>query len=78
MVKMFMFALVLTISGCATKEVRLGGMICPEGISESQMHADLKACRYYDYEAATRASQPKKVPSECIECLEQKGYRIIE
>lgn len=71
-------ALAAILGGCASKDIRITGMVCPVGVSEAQMRADLNECRLYDYDAATRASQPKVVPSECVECLEQKGYRIIE
>ncbi len=67
----------LFISGCETKHIRVGGMVCPEGHTEQMVHRDLSQCRYYDEEAAAKASQSKISP-ECIECLEKKGYQIEE
>ena len=65
----------LFISGCETKHIRVGGMVCPEGHTEQMVHRDLSQCRYYDEKAAAEASKSKIAP-ECIECLQEKGYLI--
>ncbi len=67
----------LFISGCETKQIRVGGMVCPEGHTEQMVQRDLGQCRYYDEKAAAEASKSKIAP-ECIECLEKKGYLIEE
>ncbi len=62
-------------SGCAEKQLVINGMICPASVTEDRARADFAECRYYDLEAATRASQaPMSI--ECQKCLESKGYRI--
>jgi len=50
-------------------------MICPAGVSEERIRSDFAECRYYDLEAATKASQAP-ITVECQKCLESKGYRI--
>ncbi|RLA73355.1 MAG: hypothetical protein DRG24_00300 [Epsilonproteobacteria bacterium] len=65
----------LFISGCETKQIRVGGMVCPQGHTKEMINQDLRQCRYYDEEAAAKASQSKIAP-ECIECLEKRGYEI--
>ncbi len=76
MMRYLMIALgALLLAGCSTKEIRIGGMICPPGHTEEMVHQDFRECRVYDDEAAAKASQPKMTP-ECIECLEQRGYTV--
>ena len=72
---LFILMLGLFASGCQTKHIRVGGMICPEGHTEQMVHRDLSQCRYYDEKAAAEASKSKIAP-ECIECLQKKGYMI--
>ena len=73
-----LIALLLALGGCSTKNIRVGGMICPEGHSDQMISRDFLECRAYDEKAAQKASWPKKVPSECFECLEERGYKIGE
>lgn len=68
-------AALLFVTGCATKDLRIGGMICPPGHTEDMVHQDFRECRVYDDDAAARASMPK-LSTECIECLEQRGYKV--
>jgi hypothetical protein len=71
----------LVVTGCSTKNVRVGGMMCPEGYSQEQINQDLRECRFYgpaEDEAAAKAAYPKEVEPECIKCLEEKGYKITE
>lgn len=78
---MVLAALPLLVVGCSTKEVRIGGMMCPQGHSQEQVNQDLRECRFYgpqEHEAALKASLPKTVEPECIKCLEEKGYKITE
>jgi hypothetical protein len=70
-----LFAIGLTISGCAEKQLVVNGMICPTGINEERVHADFAECRVYDLEAATKASRAP-ITVECQKCLESKGYKI--
>ncbi len=66
---------VLMIGGCAQKGMSFNGMICPAGKTEENIKADFQECRYYDLEAATKASlAPMSI--ECQKCLENKGYRV--
>lgn len=66
---------VLMIGGCAQKAMSFNGMICPAGKTEENIKADFQECRYYDLEAATKASlAPMSI--ECQKCLENKGYRV--
>jgi len=69
--------LALFIGGCQTKQIRIGGMVCPSGHTQEMVNQDLSQCRYYDAKAAAKASKSKIAP-ECIECLEKKGYKIEE
>lgn len=62
-------------SGCAEKQLVVNGLICPAGVSEERIRSDFAECRYYDLEAATKASQAP-ITVECQKCLESKGYRI--
>lgn len=63
------------LGGCTMKSIKVSGMICPEGHTEEMVHQDFRECRAYDEEAAERASRPKLSP-ECIECLQERGYRV--
>ena len=56
-------------SGCAEKQLTVNGMICPAGVSEERMRADFAECRYYDLEAAGKASKAP-MTIECQKCLE--------
>lgn len=69
--------LLLTLCGCADKQLMINGMICPEGHSEARAKADFTACRYYDLNDADKASAPA-ISVECKECLEKKGYKILK
>jgi hypothetical protein len=69
--------LVLSLSGCANKQLMINGMICPEGHSEERAKADFTACRYYDLKDADKASTAT-ISVECKECLEKKGYTIVK
>lgn len=71
-------AVLLLLGGCSTKHFRVSGMICPEGHTEGMVSRDFRECRAYDEKAAEKASWPKKLPVECIECLEERGYKIAE
>jgi uncharacterized protein (UPF0297 family) len=51
-------------------------MICPVGHDDARIKADFSACRYYDLKEADKASTPT-ITVECKECLEKKGYKII-
>ena len=67
------------LAGCTTKNLRIGGMICPPGHTEQMVHQDFRECRVYDDKAAAKASQPKlksDLTPECIECLEERGYTV--
>lgn len=69
---------VLTITGCSTQDLRVSGMICPEGHTEEMVHRDFRECRVYDEKAAERASYPKQLAPECVQCLEERGYTVDE
>lgn len=74
-------ALLLLTAGCSSKNIRIGGMMCPEGYSQAQINQDLAECRFYgpqEQREAQKAAFPKEVEPECIECLEAKGYKITE
>ncbi|MDP2079049.1 MAG: hypothetical protein Q8N01_02975 [Sulfuricurvum sp.] len=66
----------LGISGCAEKQLTFNKMICPAGHDDAHIKADFSACRYYDLKEADKASVPT-ITIECKECLEKKGYKII-
>ena len=68
------FVVVLLLSGCAKPKIEINGLLCPEHVSEQQIQNDLRECRYYDQEAASKAS--KAFTPECQLCLERKGYMI--
>ncbi|MDD5717592.1 MAG: hypothetical protein PHW64_07285 [Sulfuricurvum sp.] len=68
-------AAIFLVSGCAEKEFTFNGMICPAGTSEERIRADFAECKYYDLEAATKASRAP-ITIECKKCLENKGYKI--
>lgn len=63
--------------GCAQKQFTVNGLICPEGRTEERIRADFTECRYYDLEAAAKASKAP-ITVECQKCLESKGYKIEE
>lgn len=69
-------AAALGIAGCTTKHFTVNGLICPEGHTEQMVQRDLSECRYYDQDAAARASKPPRLSEECQECLEKRGYEI--
>lgn len=78
---MFLFIVLWAISGCSTKNIRIGGMMCPEGYSQEQINRDFAECRFYgpqEEKEARKSAFPKEVEPECIECLEAKGYKISE
>lgn len=68
-------AILFLLSGCAEKQLVVNGMICPAGRSDELIKADFAECRYYDLEAATKASKAP-ITIECQKCLESKGYTI--
>lgn len=71
----------LLLAGCSMKNVRIGGMMCPEGYSQEQIERDMRECRFYgpaEDEAAAKAAFPKEVAPECAKCLEERGYTITE
>ena len=68
-------AVAALMSGCAEKQLVINGLICPAGRSEELVKADFQECRYYDLEAATKASKAP-MTIECQKCLEGKGYKI--
>jgi len=73
--------LLLALAGCSTRDIQIGGMMCPEGYSQERINRDLRECRFYGPEeeaAALKASYPKTVGPECVKCLEEKGYEISE
>ena len=77
----FLLGLVLGFAGCSTKDIRVGGMTCPEGYSQDRIEHDMRECRFYgpsEDEAAAKAAFPKEVEPECVKCLEEKGYKISE
>lgn len=81
MIKLLIALSMLVLTGCTTKYVRVGGMMCPEGNTPQQIDQDLRECRFYgpaEDEAAAKAAFPKEVEPECIKCLEEKGYKITE
>lgn len=67
--------LLLTLCGCAQKQVTFNKMICPTNYNEARIQADLGACHYYDLQDADKASV-SRITIECKECLEKKGYTI--
>ena len=78
MKKTFLFAIVASIlatAGCAEKQLVVNGLICPAGSTEERIKADFAECRYYDLEAASKASKAP-LTIECKTCLEKKGYKI--
>jgi hypothetical protein len=78
MMKYLIFLLTLfVLTACSSKEVRVNGLICPEGYSTHQVQKDLTQCKYYDEKAAAEASKSPITPV-CRECLEAKGYEIEE
>jgi outer membrane biogenesis lipoprotein LolB len=68
-------AMLFLFAGCSSKNVRVSGMVCPEGHTEQMVTQDLRECRAYDEKAAEKASRSKLSP-ECIECLKKRGYEI--
>jgi len=73
--------LAIGLAGCSTKNIRVGGMMCPSGYSQDQINRDMHECRFYgpaEEEAAGKASFPKEVGPECVKCLEERGYKITE
>jgi hypothetical protein len=77
----FLAGALLLVAGCSTTQIRVGGMMCPEGYSQDQVNRDLHECRFYgpaEDEAAARAAFPREVGPECIQCLEERGYKITE
>ncbi|MDD3596835.1 hypothetical protein [Sulfuricurvum sp.] len=61
--------------GCAEKQLVVNGMICPSDRSEDRIRADFAECKYYDLDAATKASRAP-ITVECQKCLENKGYKV--
>jgi len=78
------FALLLAVglTGCATKNVRVGGTMCPEGTVEgAQANPDAQECRFYgpaEEKAAGKASYPPGTQPESGKTLEEQGYKISE
>jgi len=73
--------LLVGMAGCSTKNIRVGGMMCPEGYSQEQVDRDMQECRFYgpaEDEAAAKAAFPRDVGPECVKCLEERGYKITE
>ncbi len=71
----------LLLAGCSMKNVRIGGMMCPEGYSQEQIDRDMRECRFYgpaEDAAAAKAAFPKEVKPECAKCLEERGYQITK
>lgn len=78
---LLLLGVLLLIGGCSAKNIRIGGMMCPEGYSQEQIEHDMRECRFYgpaEDEAAAKAAFPKEVKPECAKCLEEKGYKISE
>lgn len=78
---MILITTLLFLGGCSTKNIRIGGMMCPEGYTQEQINQDLSECRFYgeqEQREAQKAAFPKEVQPECIECLEAKGYELTE
>lgn len=69
--------LITTLWGCANRQLMINGMICPEGHSEARAKADFSECRYYDLKDADKASAGT-ISVECKECLEKKGYKVVQ
>lgn len=74
---MALFVVMLLGTGCTTKHLRIGGMVCPPGHTQDMVYKDFSECRVYDEKEAERASRVK-VPDDCIECLTERGYRVDE
>jgi len=68
--------LALGAAGCTTKHFTVNGLICPEGHTDQMVRHDLSECRYYDQDAAARASRPPRLEQECLECLKARGYEL--
>lgn len=74
-VVLFSTLLALGVTGCAQKHLTVNGLICPAGHSDELIKADFAECRYYDLDAAAKASKAP-ITVECQKCLESKGYKI--
>ncbi len=74
---LFLTLTLLVLSACSTKPMTINGLICPEGFSTHQVHKDLTQCQYYDEKKAAEASMSPIAPA-CIQCLEDKGYKLEE
>lgn len=57
------------------KNIKINSLICPAEFSQERVHKDLNECKYYDEEAAVKASKSSLSP-ECIRCLKKKGYKL--
>ena len=71
----------IVMSGCSSKNLRIGGMMCPAEYSQEQVNKDMHECRFYgpaEDAAAAEAAFPREVTPECIKCLEERGYQISE
>ena len=75
---LFLTLAVLLLGGCGPKRLTVNGMICPEGYSTPQQTVkDFTECKYYDEKKAAEASKSPISPA-CIQCLEDKGYKLEE
>ncbi|MEA3523855.1 MAG: hypothetical protein U9R50_12890 [Campylobacterota bacterium] len=65
----------LLLTGCATKDFTVNGLICPDNYTEQMVRSDLSECKYYDQKDALNSAKPK-LSTQCQECLIEKGYEI--
>ncbi len=78
-----MFALFLFLTGCSTKNVRVGGTMCSQGnLAGGQADPENQTpCTNYgpsEHKAAGEASYPPGTTPESGKTLEQQGYKITE
>ena len=75
-------ALLVGLGGCTSKNVRVGGTMCPEGnVVEPGTGTNQQECPFYGPEeekAAAKAAYPKGTTPESEKSLEEKGYKITE
>ena len=74
--------LVVGLTGCSSKNVRVGGTMCPEGsVVAPGTDPSQQECRFYgkdEEKAAAEASYPKGTQPESGKTLEEQGYKITE
>ena len=75
-------ALLLGLSACSTKDVRVGGTMCPEGsVVTPGTDPQRQECTFYgpaQEKAAAEAAYPKGTTPESEKTLEEQGYKITE